>query len=302
MSHCNLVSVLAPDFNSKLQAMGFELSDEGSSTYTFNKDQGPSTSAGGSTQRQATSADKKPSSIYRLVSKKCADQQKPVVKQSSSSLKKVQFEEHNTSTESDSTNGQPDAQYSTETDTDLMDETEDDFDEHTDETHSETQESFDDTYDSGSESSIPESYKSPSKRHVDKTPTDTFVPMTHLPEEDDVSMSAFVPASVRRQSVLPSHNVDSSEDSYSGAGAQPEYTSTDEQTRKKLRLDDTDSDEEGDRAEMDNLLDEAMDDLDEVNMRKDPKPQPVCICSSISVVSEVLKLVTYTVEATVKFR
>ena len=272
-----LTLFLSPDFNNKLQAIGFELSDEGSSTFTFDQEQGSKASANVSSQRHASNAGKKPSSIYRLVSKKCPEEQKPVVLKSSSSLKKVKFEEHNTSTESEDSSVHAPPQYTT--DTDHTDDTEDDYDRHTEESQSESQESFDDTYDSSSESSIPESYKSPSKRHDHLSPAeDNFVPRNRSPDEDDISMSAFVPDSVRRQSIHQSHEIDSSEESsYTGTGA-----STDEQTRKKLRMDDTDSEEDGDTAEMDDLLDEAMDDLDDVDMVKDPVPLPVSRISQIT--------------------
>lgn len=258
--------------------MGFELSDEGTSSYTFSNVPSRGTASSDSSQSQAAPSSKKPTSIYRLVSKKCSKEEKPEVKKSTSSLKKVQFEEHNTSTESDNSNSHEEQQF-TETDTDAMEETEDDMEPHSEETHSETQESFDDTFDSGSESSIPESYRSPSKRNIQRSAEAGFQPQRHSTEEDDISMSAFVPDSVRRQSVLPSHpsHSDSSEDGSAVAGSRQDYSSGEDQTKKHLRLDDTESeeDEEGNKEEMDDLLDEALDDLSEVEMRKDPKPQPV---------------------------
>ncbi|XP_060555678.1 anillin-like [Ruditapes philippinarum] len=275
------------DFNKKLQAMGFELSDEGEASYNFKNGHGQAVAS----DKQAASATKKPS-IYRLVSKKCKEPERPVIKQNStSSLKKVQFREHNTSTESDSSTDRHEDQC-TETEGDTMDDT-DDFDPPSEEIQSETQESFDDSYNSGSESSIPESYRSPTKR---MTPQQQQQPRAarsreQLTEDEDISMSAFVPASVRRESMLPPRHDDTSsitsEDSM-------EYVDTDqsnrnrerypsqesseaEQTYKKQRIDsgDDSEDEECDRAEMDDLLDEAMDDISEVEMRKkDPQPLP----------------------------
>ncbi|WAR12925.1 ANLN-like protein [Mya arenaria] len=249
------------DFNKKLQAMGFELSDEGGASYTF--DNGPG-------ETQPASASKKPSSIYRLVSKKCTEEEKPVVQQSASSLKKVQFQEHNTST-------------------DTMDETEDDFDPTSEETQSESQESFDDTFDSGSESSIPESYKSASRRMDNQQSPQKRVMQHHQMDDDDVSLSAFVSDSVRRQTVMPQAQDDTasitSEDSMEyqhvrleGVSHRPQgygsSISSSEGERGGQDHMDGDSDDE-DRQEMDDLLDEALDDITDVEMRnKEPVPQP----------------------------
>ncbi|XP_060601507.1 anillin-like isoform X2 [Ruditapes philippinarum] len=275
------------DFNKKLQAMGFELSDEGEASYNFKNGHGQAVAS----DKQAASATKKPS-IYRLVSKKCKEPERPVVKQNStSSLKKVQFREHNTSTESDSSTDRHEDQC-TETEGDTMDDT-DDFDPPSEEIQSETQESFDDSYNSGSESSIPESYRSPTKR---MTPQQQQQPRAarsreQLTEDEDISMSAFVPASVRRESMLPPRHDDTSsitsEDSMDYVNTDqsdrnreryPSQESSEaEQTYKKQRIDsgDDSEDEECDRAEMDDLLDEAMDDISEVEMRKkDPQPLP----------------------------
>ena len=286
-----LLSHLSPDFNKKLQAMGFELSDEGSASYNFKNGNDQAVA----NDKQASTATKK-SSIYRLVSKKCKEPERPVVKQqSTSSLKKVQFQEHNTSTESDSSTDRREEQF-TETEGDTMDET-DDFDPPSEEIQSETQESFDDSFNSGSESSIPESYRSPSKRKPSQPQQQqpyTVRSHEHLTEDEDISMSAFVPASVRRESVLPQRHDDTSsitsEDSMDyvnndqGNRGRERYSSQDsseaEQTYKKQRTVSTDDseDEECDRAEMDDLLDEAMDDISEVEMRKkDPQPTPVNI-------------------------
>ena len=285
-----------PDFNKKLAAMGFEISDGGGATYNFdpNNQKGKlsgNVSDGSSSDEQATSAEKKtssaskqPSSIYRLVSKKSSEAEKPVVQrqQSSSSLKKVTFQEHNTSTES-------------EVSTDLMTETADEGSEfehepQSEEIQSETQESFDDSYDSNDNSSIPESYKG--LRPQDMQPQ--HQKMRTMDEDDDVSMSAFVPASVRRESVLPNKPYSdsasmTSEDSFeydqkdsAGGSATSDYQS--EQGRgacyqsKKYADQSTDESEDDDhKGEIDDLLDEAMDEVPEVQMRpkKDPIAAPV---------------------------
>ncbi|XP_053401125.1 anillin-like isoform X2 [Mercenaria mercenaria] len=279
------------DFNKKLQAMGFELSDEGGASYNFKNGQCQTLANGKQAQGQASAASKKPS-IYRLVSKKCQEQERPVVQQhsSSSSLKKVQFQEHNTSTESDSSTDRHEEQC-TETEGDTMDET-DDFDPPSEDIQSETQESFDDSFNSGSESSIPESYRSPPKRMHDQQKPHTTQSNERLTEDDDISLSAFVPASVRRESMLPPRQEHddttsiTSEDSMDYVNTEQtdrnrqRYSSQEsseaEQTYKKQRIDSTEDseDEECDRAEMDDLLDEAMDDISEVEMRK-KEPQPV---------------------------
>lgn len=266
--------------------MGFELSDEGSASYKFDQNNGNRT--GNTVRKHDSNAGKKGSSIYHLVSKKGSEteqQQQPIVKQpSSSSLKKVQFKELDTSIESDS------SQDRLETEDDTMD----DFDPTSEETHSETQESFDDSYNSGSESSIPESYKSPSKRMAPPQEVAHVQDAGRPTDDDDFSMSAFVPASVRRESVLPPRggHDDTSELSEDGVdfchslkyntNSQLVYSSQDssesDRAYKKQRLDDTEdeTDEECDQAEMDDLLDEAMDEISEVEMRKkEPHPAPV---------------------------
>lgn len=285
--------VLLPDFNKKLQAMGFELSDEGSASYNFKKGNNQASGNQNQSHQQTASTSTKPSSIYRLVSKKCTDEERPVVRQqSSSSLKKVKFQEHNTSTESDSSSDRQ-MELCPETEGDTMDET-DDFDPPSEDIQSETQESFDDSYNSGSESSIPESYKSPSKKVQSPQKPHPQPRNGNLTEDDDISMSAFVPDSVRRESVLPQRHDDTcsitSEDSMDFVSSNKSDVNTQgyssqesvdfEQTRRKGRLDSSEDseDEECNRAEMDDLLDEAMDDISEVEMRrKEPHPTPVKI-------------------------
>lgn len=276
---------LLPDFNSKLQAMGFELSDESGASYNFKNGQGQRPTNEKPVEQQASSDTKKPTSIYHLVSEKCTDAERPVVRQqSTSSLKKVQFQGHNTSTESDSSTDRHDEQY-TETEGDTMDDT-DDFDPPSEDIQSETRESFDDSYNSEAESSIPESYISPSKRMQSPQQQKSNKRLT---EDDDISMSAFVPASVRRESMLPPPRPDhddtsiTSEDSMDYVDSnQHGYSSQDssdmDNVYRKQGLDTTeDSDDECDKAEMDELLDEAMD--DEVVMRKkQPHASPVNIC------------------------
>ena len=294
------LSLLSPDFNNKLQAMGFELSDEGGASYAIDKPQ---------PQRNGSSAGKKPSSIYRLVSKKCSEDEKPVVQQSSSSLKKVQFSDPRSSVESN-VSQEPDM-YDRRPESELehMDDTEDDFDPTSEETQSESQESFDETFDSGSESSIPESYKSPSRRQDYKpSPTKRF--QQHQMEDDDVSLSAFVSDSVRRQSLHPEmqqhdetattisdnsctvemrhHGQNYATGGYSSSQGSSEghyYNSNkgrDNFEGQGRHRSDSEGSEEGDRAAMDDLLDEAMDDITDVEMRNgEPKPQPVSRYSSV---------------------
>ncbi|XP_052230360.1 anillin-like isoform X2 [Dreissena polymorpha] len=272
-------------FNSKLQAMGFELSDEGASSYPVNpKD------------RQPSSATKKPSSIYRLVSKRSDEEEKPVVKQqSSSSLKKVQFQDTNSSFDSQDSQERTDDQV-TETDSEGMDETEDSMDPTSEGTQSESQDSFEETYDggSGSESSIPESYKSPSKRG-DYRPSPQRPPI-HDMDSDDVSLSAFVPASVRRESLMPppgrvqeDTGSGTSEDSFDreeheqqpcwpGASYDMHVDYPKGGTKQQHVDESGNSDDDScDRQEMDDLLDEAFDDISKADVElrnKEPVPHP----------------------------
>ena len=294
-----------PDFDKKLAAMGFEISD-GTATYSFNQNnqkqpvrqeqnektanQLSESSSGeekegtlSSGQRKPSSATKQPSSIYRLVSKKGSEEEKPVVQRhtSSSSLKKVTFQDHNTSSESEVSTDLTENETADETGEEL------DHDPHSEDIQSETQESFDDSFDSNDDSSIPESYRG-SRQHQDVPPQRPQMSA----DEDDVSMSAFVPASVRRESVLPNQPYNdtssmTSEDSFeydqkanyrgsAQSSSMADYQSRADRGYQSKKYDDQstdESDEEGHKGEIDDLLDEAMDEVPEVQMR--PKKEPV---------------------------
>ncbi|KAL4234023.1 hypothetical protein ACF0H5_005677 [Mactra antiquata] len=254
--------------------------DDTGASYRFDQNDGSEYGV----KKQPSNAGKKGSSIYHLVSKKDSNNEQPqqqlevaaVRHTSSSSLKKVQFKELDSSIQSDSS----DDRLNTE------DDTMDDFDPQSEETQSETQESFDDSYNSGSESSIPESYKSPSKRLLSSQPIHSI----HS-EDDDISMSAFVPESVRRESMIPIQRHDEtselSEKSldygdtviYNTRTRQiqssTESTQSDEQTYEKQLHSEDDDEDECNEADMDDLLDEAIDEVCDVEMRKkEPHPAP----------------------------
>ena len=318
--------LILPDFDKKLAAMGFEISD-GGANYNFHQgnqnqpkgaaSQSSDQSSGGDQeltqstaqklgQRNPSSATKQPSSIYRLVSKKSSEAEKPVIQKhaSSSSLKKVTFRDSNSSTESELSTDV----VGTETGDETYDEL--DHDRQPEEIQSETQESFDDSYESNDDSSIPESYKG--SREKQDLPAQ-HPKLSATDEEDDVSMSAFVPASVRRESILPNRPYNdtsslTSEDSFdydhktecrplsphhigqaSGHGSnESDYQSgqgrsTGYQSKNYGDQSTDESDEEGHEGEIDDLLDEAMDEVPEVQMRP-KKGEPVAAPVSTKVI------------------
>ncbi|KAL3859739.1 hypothetical protein ACJMK2_009937 [Sinanodonta woodiana] len=301
------------DFDRKLAAMGFDISDQGAA-YTFNSNgtrdddnemtrkeetindsmpqmKQPSTTsvAAANDQRTQKQTESKPtSSIYRLVSKKSDASEKPFVRQES--LKKVRFEDRASSIEGDSGT---DRQTSDE-----LDSTED-FDPQSEESVTETTQESDLT-------SSQESFESESDglelRHNDQGPVHKQ-PQQHKQYEmyddgDDVSLSAFVPQSVRRQSVLPHGPNDdtqsiTSEESidcapYRGghmsttnlrALAQSAQDSgsrqTDERVRKRqqpVNQSSDESDDEGHGGDVNDFLDEA---IDETECQKYKDSQPV---------------------------
>lgn len=294
--------------------MGFEISDS-AATYSFQQNnqsqamkkdekenaanQTSETSSGEeATQKngpgQASSSTKQSSSIYRLVSKKASEAEKPVVQKhtSSTSLKKVTFEGLNTSTESEVSTGVG----GTETADDTYDAM--DHDQQQEDIQSETRESFDDSYGSADDSSIPESYKGSSGKQ------DSPVQRPKMPsDDDDVSMSAFVPDSVRRESLLPHHAYNdntslTSEDSFdynhktdyrplspvamAPSSVQSSSGSEYQSRQGRMTYSDQSSDESDGgeyKGEIDDLLDEAMDEVPEVQMR--PKKEPVAAPVSI---------------------
>ena len=275
--------IRSPEFNSKLQALGFEISDDGDATYDFNNGEEKEKSTIQKVlDRQPSSATKKPSSMYKLVSQMCNKQ--PNMERnrqpSLSSLKKVTFEDHNSSTESDSSAGK--IQYTTETETEPTDMEETDYDPQSEELQSETQESFDDSFDSMTDSSIPESYRGPNIPHSSARN------QQFDDDDDDVSMSAFVPDSVRRESIMPKpHFTEGNnyplDEADKRTSYQPSSTSCQESepdyAYKKQRLEtDDESDEDNNKEDIDDLLDEALDDISQVEMRrKEPQPVPVSV-------------------------
>ena len=269
--------------------MGFEISDS-AATYNFQQNnqnatnQVSDTSSGEEQGPTVSSAKKQKSSIYRLVSKKASEEEKPVIQKhtSSTSLKKVTFEGLNTSTESELSTGVG----GTETGDETYDEL--DNDQQPSEIQSETQESFDDSFETD-DSSIPDSYRGPVGNQN--------IPAQHKLSEDydDVSMSAFVPDSVRRESMLPHQAYNdntslTSEDSFdynhkseyrplspqamASGGSESEYQS---RTGSVSYSDQSGSESEAEdhKGEIDDLLDEAMDEVPEVELR--PKKQPVAV-------------------------
>ena len=297
-----LIFLFLPDFNKKLAAMGFEISDS-AATYNFQQnnqntanqvsevssgeEQGPTVSSAG--QRKPSSATKQPSSIYRLVSKKTSEAEKPVIQKntSSTSLKKVTFEGLNTSAESEVSTGTG----GTETGDETYDELEND--QQPGEIQLETQESFDDSFETD-DSSIPESYRGPVENQ------DIPVQQHKISDDyDDVSMSAFVPDSVRRESILPHQAYNdntslTSEDSFdynhkseyrplspqamASGSSESEYRSRQGRTSYSDQSS-SESEAEDHKGDIDDLLDEAMDEVPEVEMR--PKKVPVAVPVSI---------------------
>ena len=282
--------------------MGFEISDS-AATYNFQQnnrnathhvsdtssgeEQGPTVSSAG--QKKVSSATKQPSSIYRLVSKKTSEAEKPVIQKhtSSTSLKKVTFEGLNTSTESELSTGVG----GTETGDETYDEL--DNDQQPGEIQSETQESFDDSFETD-DSSIPESYRGPVGN--ENIPTQQHKVSS---DYDDVSMSAFVPDSVRRESMLPHQAYNdntslTSEDSFDynhkseyrplspqamGSGSSESEYQSRPGSMSYSDQSGSESEAEDHKGEIDDLLDEALDEVPEVQMR--PKQQPVAVPVSV---------------------
>ncbi|XP_033753795.1 anillin-like [Pecten maximus] len=161
------------DFERKLAAMGFDILDE-TASYTFTNQDRPKSESQPPARPPApkTGSQQGQGSIYRLISQKKGNNEKPNVNRSEST-KRVQFEEGDSF---DSTDGedlvpqkhQQPPVLSTEEETDDMD--------------------YTDTQSEGTTTQDEEEY---APRMEDES------------DCDDVSLSAFVPASVRRQSVLP---------------------------------------------------------------------------------------------------
>ncbi|XP_060079914.1 anillin-like isoform X2 [Ylistrum balloti] len=152
-----------------------------SATYTFTNQDRPKSNSQPPARPPApkTGAQQGQGSIYRLISQKRGGNEKPDVTRSEST-KRVQFEEGDSF---DSTDGedlvprsrnQPPPVMSTEEETDDMD--------------------YTDTQSEGTTTQDEEEYTSNNDKHD---------LMDDESDSDDVSLSAFVPASVRRQSVLP---------------------------------------------------------------------------------------------------
>ncbi|KAK3597580.1 hypothetical protein CHS0354_018176 [Potamilus streckersoni] len=288
------------DFDRKLAGMGFDISDQGAA-YTFNKNgtrngdnevqrreekinesiphmQQPSAAfvaAANDQETQKQTESKPTSSIYRLVSKKSDASKKPFVRQDSQ--KKVRFEDPSSTEEGESGT---DRQTS-----DDLDSTED-FDPRSEESVTETTQESDltssqDSFESESDGMEPHHY------HVEPVHKQ---PQQHKQYEmyddgDDVSLSAFVPPSVRRQSVLPHGPNDdrqsiTSEDSIdctpyrsshvsttnlralAHSGQDSASRQTDEKVRQRqqpVNQSTDESDDEGHSVDVDAFLDEAMD-------------------------------------------